>query len=75
MIVGADSIAAMDGLRRGPMHRPFEGVRAPSMLGTFTRSGAGRPCPVRVPAPSGWDDPPPHQPDHLGELTAGRPYA
>ena len=37
MLAGADSIADMDLLRHSAMHRLFEGVRAPSTLGTFLR--------------------------------------
>jgi hypothetical protein len=35
MAAGADSIADMDRLRLGAMNVAFDGVRAPSMLGTF----------------------------------------
>jgi hypothetical protein len=35
MVAGADSIEDMDLLRHGAMDRLFEGVRAPSTLGTF----------------------------------------
>jgi hypothetical protein len=38
MVAGADSIEDMDVLRHGGMDRLFEGVRAPSTLGTFLRS-------------------------------------
>ena len=38
MVAGADSIADMDLLRHGGMDRLFDGVRAPSTLGTFLRS-------------------------------------
>jgi Transposase DDE domain group 1 len=38
MVAGADSIADMDVLRHGGMAQLFEGVRAPSTLGTFLRS-------------------------------------
>lgn len=38
MVAGADSIADMGLLRHGGMGRLFEGVRAPSTLGTFLRS-------------------------------------
>ena len=38
MLAGADSIDDMDLLRHGGMDRLFEGVRAPSTLGTFLRS-------------------------------------
>jgi len=38
MIAGADSIDDMDLLRHGAMSRLFEGVRAPSTLGTFLRT-------------------------------------
>ncbi len=38
MIAGADSIDDMALLRHGAMERLFEGVRAPSTLGTFLRS-------------------------------------
>ena len=38
MLAGADSIEDMDLLRHGAMSRLFEGVRAPSTLGTFLRS-------------------------------------
>jgi hypothetical protein len=38
MVAGADSIADMDVLRHGGMARLFDGVRAPSTLGTFLRS-------------------------------------
>jgi hypothetical protein len=38
MVAGADSIADMDLLRHGGMVRLFEGVRAPSTLGTFLRT-------------------------------------
>jgi hypothetical protein len=38
MVAGADSIDDMDLLRHGGMGRLFEGVRAPSTLGTFLRS-------------------------------------
>ena len=38
MLAGADSIADMDLLRHGGMARLFDGVRAPSTLGTFLRS-------------------------------------
>lgn len=37
MIAGADSISDMDLLRHGGMGRLFDGVRAPSTLGTFLR--------------------------------------
>ena len=37
MVAGADSIADMDLLRHGGMGRLFDGVRAPSTLGTFLR--------------------------------------
>jgi hypothetical protein len=37
MICGADSISDMDLLRHGGMGRVFDGVRAPSTLGTFLR--------------------------------------
>ena len=35
MVAGADSIGDMDLLTRGGMNRLFDGVRAPSALGTF----------------------------------------
>jgi Transposase DDE domain group 1 len=38
MVAGADSISDMDLLRHGGMGRLFDGVRAPSTLGTFLRS-------------------------------------
>jgi hypothetical protein len=38
MVTGADSIADMDVLRHGGMAQLFDGVRAPSTLGTFLRS-------------------------------------
>ena len=38
MVAGADSIDDMDLLRHGGMGRLFDGVRAPSTLGTFLRS-------------------------------------
>jgi hypothetical protein len=38
MVAGADSIDDMDLLRHGGMDRLFEGVRAPSTLGTFLRT-------------------------------------
>jgi hypothetical protein len=38
MVAGADSIADMGLLRHGGMNRLFDGVRAPSTLGTFLRS-------------------------------------
>jgi len=38
MVAGADSIDDMDLLRHGGMDRLFEGVRAPSTLGTFLRA-------------------------------------
>ena len=38
MVAGADSITDMDLLRHGGMGRLFDGVRAPSTLGTFLRS-------------------------------------
>ncbi len=38
MVAGADSITDMDVLRHGGMTRLFDGVRAPSTLGTFLRS-------------------------------------
>ncbi len=38
MAAGADSIDDMDVLRHGAMNALFEGVRAPSTLGTFLRS-------------------------------------
>jgi len=38
MVVGADSIDDMDGLRHGATGRWFTGVRAPSTLGTFLRA-------------------------------------
>jgi hypothetical protein len=38
MVAGADSIADMDLLRHGGMARLFDGVRAPSTLGTFLRA-------------------------------------
>ena len=37
MVAGADSIADTDLLRHGGMRRLFEGVRAPSTLGSFLR--------------------------------------
>jgi hypothetical protein len=38
MVAGADSIADMDLLRHGGMGQLFDGVRAPSTLGTFLRA-------------------------------------
>lgn len=38
MVAGADSIEDMDLLRHGGMDRLFDGIRAPSTLGTFLRS-------------------------------------
>ena len=38
MVAGADSIADLDVLRHGGMGRLFDGVRAPSTLGTFLRA-------------------------------------
>jgi len=38
MVAGADSIEDMDLLRHGGMSRLFDGVRAPSTLGTFLRT-------------------------------------
>ena len=38
MVAGADSIDDLDVLRHGGMDRLFDGVRAPSTLGTFLRS-------------------------------------
>jgi hypothetical protein len=38
MVAGADSIADMELLRHGGMSRLFDGVRAPSTLGTFLRA-------------------------------------
>ena len=38
MVAGADSISDMDLLRHGGMDRLFNGVRAPSTLGTFLRA-------------------------------------
>jgi hypothetical protein len=38
MVAGADSISDMDLLRHGGMSRVFDGVRAPSTLGTFLRA-------------------------------------
>ena len=38
MLAGADSIDDLDVLRHGGMGKVFEGVRAPSTLGTFLRS-------------------------------------
>jgi len=38
MIAGADSIDEMALLRHGAMDRLFDGVRAPSTLGTFLRT-------------------------------------
>jgi len=38
MVAGADSIDGMDLLRHGGMGRLFDGVRAPSTLGTFLRT-------------------------------------
>ena len=38
MVAGADSIADMDVLRHGGMGRLFDGIRAPSTLGTFLRA-------------------------------------
>jgi hypothetical protein len=38
MVAGADSISDLDLLRHGAMRRVFDGVRAPSTLGTFLRS-------------------------------------
>ncbi len=38
MVAGADSIEDMDLLRHGGLGRLFEGVRAPSTLGTFLRT-------------------------------------
>ena len=38
MVAGADSIEDMDLLRHGGMGRLFDGVRAPSTLGTFLRT-------------------------------------
>jgi hypothetical protein len=40
MVAGADSITGMDLLRHGGMGRLFDGVRAPSTLGTFLRAFA-----------------------------------
>ena len=41
MAAGADSIDDMDLLRHGAMPELFEGVRAPSTLGSFLRSSPG----------------------------------
>src|SRR4051794_31472424 len=38
MVAGADSISDMDLLRHAGMNRVFDGVRAPSTLGTFLRA-------------------------------------
>jgi hypothetical protein len=38
MVAGADSIDDMALLRHGEMKRLFDGIRAPSTLGTFLRS-------------------------------------
>src|SRR3954451_14743433 len=38
MVAGADSISDLDLLRHGGMGRPFDGVRAPTTLGTFLRA-------------------------------------
>lgn len=38
MVAGADSIDDMDLLRHGGMNRLFDGVRAPSTMGTFLRT-------------------------------------
>jgi len=38
MVAGADSISDLDLLRHGGMRRVFDGIRAPSTLGTFLRS-------------------------------------
>ena len=38
MVAGADSIGDMDLLRHGGMPRLFQGLRAPSTLGTFLRT-------------------------------------
>ena len=38
MVAGADSISDLDLLRHGGMRRLFDGVRAPSTLGTFLRA-------------------------------------
>ena len=38
MLAGADSIDDLDLLRHGGMGRLFDGIRAPSTLGTFLRS-------------------------------------
>jgi hypothetical protein len=38
MVAGADSISDIDLLRHGGMNRVFDGVRAPSTLGTFLRA-------------------------------------
>ena len=38
MLAGADSIDDLDLLRHGAMGRLFDGIRAPSTLGTFLRS-------------------------------------
>jgi Transposase DDE domain group 1 len=38
MVCGADSISDMDLLRHGGMGRLFDGIRAPSTLGTFLRA-------------------------------------
>ena len=38
MVAGADSISDMDLLRHGGMGRLFDGIRAPSTLGTFLRT-------------------------------------
>src|SRR3954451_24978625 len=38
MVAGADSISDMDLLRHGGMNRVFDGIRAPSTLGTFLRA-------------------------------------
>ena len=38
MLAGADSIDDLDVLRHGAMRRLFDGLRAPSTLGTYLRS-------------------------------------
>jgi hypothetical protein len=53
MTAGADSIEDMDVLRHGAMPGLFDGIRAPSTLGSFLRRSPGAMCASWTPWPGG----------------------
>jgi len=53
MVAGADSIDDMDLLRHGAKGKVFDGLRAPSTLGSFLRTFTTGTCDSSTPSPPG----------------------